>query len=360
MQLKDNLKKRYGVRKGIPIIMLTAAICLLSGCSLLGEKEPGNLALGMQSVEALSYEEAIQYFEKALTEGGDLQSVYRGLGLAYMGLTQYEEAIAMFEKALAESGGSVGKMEYDISYYLATAEYKNGNVDGALETYQAITALRPEDAGAYMLKGAMELQKGLRDEAVKDFDQAVALDSQNHDLYIKIYQVMADNGYAEDGKAYLNQAMESSEKINEYQKGRLYYYLGNYEEARNALEQAREVETTEAISMLGKTYEALNDINYAASLYSSFLEKNPDNAFMYNQLGLCKLKMEDYQGALAAFQSGIALEDTTLMQSLKYNEIVAYEYLADFNQALVLMESYLFTYPDDESARREYEFLKTR
>ena len=48
------------------------------------------------------------------------------------------------------------------------------------------------------------------------------------------------------------------------------------------------------------------------------------------------------------------------MQSLLFNEAVTYEYLHDYRQALVLMESYLKTYPDDQVAKREFDFLSTR
>ena len=49
-----------------------------------------------------------------------------------------------------------------------------------------------------------------------------------------------------------------------------------------------------------------------------------------------------------------------MMQVLKMNEIVAYEKLGEYKQAAVLLGNYLKTYPDDETAKREYEFLKTR
>jgi len=54
------------------------------------------------------------------------------------------------------------------------------------------------------------------------------------------------------------------------------------------------------------------------------------------------------------------IEDNGMMQTLAFNEIVAYEYLGEFKQASVLMENYVRTYPDDSEAAREYEFLKTR
>ena len=54
------------------------------------------------------------------------------------------------------------------------------------------------------------------------------------------------------------------------------------------------------------------------------------------------------------------IEDNGMMQSLKFNEIVAYEYMGDFKTASALMNSYLQSYPDDAAAKREYEFLRTR
>ena len=49
-----------------------------------------------------------------------------------------------------------------------------------------------------------------------------------------------------------------------------------------------------------------------------------------------------------------------MMQTLKFNEIVAYEYLNEFEQATILLDNYLKIYPDDEQAKREYGFLSTR
>ena len=54
------------------------------------------------------------------------------------------------------------------------------------------------------------------------------------------------------------------------------------------------------------------------------------------------------------------IEDNGMMQTLKFNEIVTYEYMRDYKTAAALMSSYLKDYPDDETARREYDFLQTR
>lgn len=54
------------------------------------------------------------------------------------------------------------------------------------------------------------------------------------------------------------------------------------------------------------------------------------------------------------------IEGNNMMQTLKFNEIVTYEYMGEYKTAAALMNSYLRSYPDDTTAKREYEFLQTR
>ena len=72
------------------------------------------------------------------------------------------------------------------------------------------------------------------------------------------------------------------------------------------------------------------------------------------------MKQGEYQLALEAFQTAMNIENNGMMQVLQFNEIVAYEFLSEYQKAAVLMDNYIKMYPDDEAAKREYEFLKTR
>ena len=345
-------------RRKAAAVLAALTLAVLPGCSS-GKTE--NLDQGMALVEQLEYEEALNSFEAAVLNGEDAQLAYRGMGLAYMGLSQYDSAVSSLQRALSYSDERPDQLDYDINYYLATAYYKQGNLDGAKSVYEAIIALRPKEKTAYYLKGVIELAQGDTEAASTDFDTAVSIDPPDYDLRIDIFCSCAENGQQELGQGYLQTVLDDEDsKLSDYNRGRMNYYLGNYDTARNALESAMDTDSSsEVVSLLGQTYEQLGDYNYAASVYNNYLSQTPD-ARIYNQLGLCDLRIGDYEAALTAFQSGIAMEGNQIMQTLRFNEIVAYEYLGQVDQARLKMEEYLALYPDDSKAQREYEFLQTR
>ena len=335
--------------------ILTVCIYMCTACGTKNEY----VAQGMEYVETNQYQEALNSFEKAIEKGESSRQIYRGMGIAYMGLARYEEAIEAFLQSLESSNGIIDSMDYDVNYYLAAAYYKDGQLKESESTYDAIIDLDSQDAIAYELRGKVRLEMGQYEAAMEDFDRAIELESKDYDMLLEIYSVLENEGYGEAGRGYLEAALEEGKKsMTETQKGMMYYFMGEYETARQILEKEKNSGKL-AITYLGMTYEKLGDYNYACSLYNNYLLTEPDAA-LYNQLGMCKLQMESYEEALAAFQEGMKLENCPCLQSLKFNEIIAYEYLGDFQKASVLMDSYLLTYPDDEEAKREQKFLQTR
>lgn len=346
------------LKNGKCIIVLGGLLAgLLTGCGASGEKT----AEGMQQVQDLNYREALASFEAAEEAGEDARLIARGRGIAHMGLTEYEEAISCFEEALRGSDGFVQSVDYDLNYYLAAAYVKNGQLAEAEGVYDAILALRPDEEDAYFLRGSVRLTQDNYEGAKADFDRVVSMDAGNYNRLIEIYQALEHYGYREVGREYLDNAMQTAgDKMDSYDSGRMYYYLGEYKQACVALEKAREKGDADSYLYLGKAYEATGDYNYAVSIYNSWIAKDTGSAAIYNQLGLCEMAMGNYTLALNAFQAGMQIENNSLMQTLAFNEIIAYEYLEDYQKALVLVDNYLKSYPDDEQAKREQQFLSTR
>lgn len=349
-----------GMIKHMPVAVIILLVCVQL-CACGAKEETNYTAQGMAAVEALDYETALELFNAAEEQGENSRLLYRGIGLAYMGLTDYENAILYLEAALRLSDGNVEDMDFDMNYYLATAYYKNGRQAEAVGVYDAILALRPKEKDAYYLRGCVKLSQNDFEGAQADFDIAIALDKQNYDQLIRIYMVLEEYGYRDAGQVYLQNAMAENEKsISDYDMGRICFYLGDYENARNYLTRLNTGTDYGAALYLGRTYEALGDYNYASSIYAEYTENDQSEAEIYNQLGLCRMKMGEYELALSAFQAAMNIEDNGMMQTLKFNEIVAYEYMEEYTTAATLMNSYLKAYPDDEAAKREYEFLQTR
>lgn len=355
-------KMFHNINKYLAISVLVLSAVLLLGCT--DDAEKSYTEMGMDSLESLDFASAAAYFDSAMNAGEDMQLACRGKGMAYLGLARYPDAIEMFEKALAQSNGTIHKIEYDISFYLAVAQVKNNDLDGAYDTYSAILAMNEHDQDAYYLRGNVSLSRGDKEAALEDYDQSVIMDPTDYDNYIRICKDLSAAGYEEDGRSYIQRAVNTDYKKSEYQMGVFNYYMGDYDSARTAFESSRtgnaKKDSSDLYMYLGKTYLALGDTNYAASLYEEYLAAHPQEASLFLQLGLVKMELEDYVGALEAFESGLACKDIAYDQSLRFNKIVAYEYLLDFKKAAVLMQEYLNDYPDDAAALREYDFLITR
>ena len=70
---------------------------------------------------------------------------------------------------------------------------------------------------------------------------------------ILIYEALVDNGYRDAGTEYLQKVIADNEKtISNYDLGRIYYYLEDYENAKNYLSQVKISSDYEASFPLGR------------------------------------------------------------------------------------------------------------
>ena len=335
------------------------AVCLLTGCE--AKPDNTNINKGMELLEQMDYAGALESFEAALVYKEDEQLIYRGEGLANMGLGNYEAATECFLNSISYADGNVTDLEFDTNYYLAATYYKLGQYEEAEKIYTAIIGLRNKEKDAYFLRACTLLKEGYYDAAIKDFEKAFALEPDNLELVTDAFVEMQAAGFGEEGKVYLQDFLSKKDKVlKDAQKGTIYYYLGDYTNARVYLDGALNQGNPEVSLILGNTYEKLGDMNYAVVVYETYLDSNAPDAAIYNSLGVCLMNQGKYEEALKAFESGIELGDSAHIQNLKYNQIVAKEYLGKFSEAKSLMQEYLASYPDDGKAKTEYEFLQTR
>lgn len=147
---------------------------------------------------------------------------------------------------------------------------------------------------------------------------------------------------------------------------------GEYEEARDYFQSAvnEDGETSaEAYRGLGMAYYEMEDYGSALEAFQTALDKGAEQTVqIYNLMGICAMNVSDYESALEHFQSGLALADTAsgsetdtdLIREMRYNEIICYERIADWESAKQKAAEYLEEYPGDEAVEKEAEFLETR
>lgn len=349
------MNKKYLLAAGFIVMSL-----LMAGCE---KKDTTDyLSQGNEQLNNLEYASALGSFKQAIDAKQSLTEAYRGLGICYMNQNEYELAIDAFRNALAESGSTPQDIDYDINYYIAVCYHKLGMNEEAKARYDAILALKPKEIDAYIQRGTEYLYLKDLDAACADFDKALSLKKKDYSLYIDIYNILTEAGYQQKGTEYLNTALnENDRKMSDYDKGYIYYCLGNYSSAKKCLEDARtdDKNGNEALLLLGQCYEKLNDTEFSINIYSKYLETTPD-AGVYNQLAVALMSQERYDEALTAIVNGLEIDSNECRQQLLYNRIVVYEYLGDYSKAYELATQYLVDYPSDESMAREIMFLKTR
>ena len=249
----------------------------------------------------------------------------------------------------------------DILSYRATAELKAGNYEDAMADCQTLGEDFSMDASSYFLTGKVALAMDSYEEAASNFKQAYGEDS-TYDMAIQIYEAYLDKDMEADGTRYLEAALSSEAKDaqDHCDRGRVYYYMEDYSNAKKELLEATKKDNTEALLLLGMVYLAQDDVENAQAMYKQYISAVGDSAKGYNGLALCDIRNGDYDSALDNITKGLPTATTDEMQSLLFNEIVAYEKKLDFATALTKAQEYVDMFPEDSAAKKELVFLKTR
>ena len=159
------------------------------------------------------------------------------------------------------------------------------------------------------------------------------------------------------------------------------YNSGDYEGAAELFDKAMDASDGQVselqfdiIKYRGECEIRLGDYSAAKASYDALYELCKDDADyaeieqVYNELSsLDKLQAAvklmqsgSYSEAYEALGSYAKADGTFTGAAAMYNQAVCAEHLGNFEEAYALFSQYLGVYPDDESARKEAEFCRTR
>ncbi len=339
-------------------LLLTTCLlaATLAGC---GKEQSQLYDRGMEAMEQQDYVTAIGMFQGAIEARERLAESCRAVGIAYLESGEYDKAAQAFQDSLDAMEHKHEAFQKDVMFYQAEALRLSGNTDQALEVYDQMEKTF-SDGDVYFSRGCLYLERKEYDQAKADFEKASDKD-KSYEMCLNIYQMYQDSSMKADGDGFLEKAAGITPKDAEdyYALGCVYYYLEDTDQARTALEKAREEGSAQALSMLGNIYLKQNDTQSARQVFEQALG-GEEQAAARNGLALCDLAEGNYDSALEHINSGLASASGQDRENLLYNQIVAYEKKLDFAQAKTLMAAFLEEFPDNDAALRENLFLQSR
>lgn len=323
---------------------------------------------GMTLIQCGDYEEALIQFDKAILDKDNKivrennKMAFRGKGIAYYESAEYESAIDQFEKALKITERS--DLDIDILFYLGDAQTKILDREGAIATYTKIIEKKANQSDAFYKRAILKGQLGQLEDSVADFDKAISFDKDNYEYYFGKYAILLQQGDSAGAAEVLKSALaiKTESKEDYYNVAIVHFYQGNNDTAKEEFATAIENGFTGAYFYLGEIAMLEKEYETAVANYEQYIQNtsNLKSAVVYNQLGEAYLQLENYDEALKAFEEGIKLNDSAILQPLKYNEIIALEHQGEFDVAYKKAKKYIKDYPEDEGMIKEIEFLKTR
>lgn len=342
------------------IWMLTAGlgITLLTGC---GGENKKTYEQANTDLEQGNYDYALNEYQACISAGYKLVDSYRGSGIVKLRTGDYRGAINDLTNALNDE--NAGKSDQkNILEYRATAELKAELYDQAMADCQTLAENYSLNANDYYLTGCVALAMDSYDEASSNFSEAYGNDS-TYEMAIQIYEAYLERDMEADGTRYLDAALKTEPKSGDdyCERGRVYYYMEDYDNAIKELTEAVDKNNIEGMQLLGQVYMAKGDTSNARTFYQQYIDaEGEDPAKGYNGLALCDIADGNYDSALQNISQGLGDASSEEMKDLLFNEIVVYEKQMDFATALSKAQTYVETFKDDQAAARELVFLQSR
>lgn len=226
------------------------------------------LNLGNRHLETGRYERAIQNYSKVSevlmeTDNPNLVTAYFNRGLAYHLNGDYDKAIEDFDRVI-----TMNPEDDKAFYYRGNAHALQRSADKALEDYSRAIRLNPDDARLYYYRGlAYQENPATLDLAVDDFKRAIALDPSDAKTHCFLGIVYYKQQQYRTAAKYFGMAIDIDPLYGEAYTGRGQAYLraGHMDKAledfRRACEKGERTGCTmiEFLAKMGKITPATGE-----------------------------------------------------------------------------------------------------
>jgi tetratricopeptide (TPR) repeat protein len=264
-------------------------------------------------------EDSIQFFQRAIGIEPAYAVPHNNLGNAYLNLGRVEEATAEYQTAIAvDQAYAMPHRNLALVYHLL------GRTIEAIEEYRHYFELAPagtKDADAHYNLGVMLEEKGTRDVAIAEYEQAIADDPQHAKALNNLGLGFFSLGEVERATDFYTKSVEADENFGlaHYNLGTVLAARGEYQQAIDQFKRASEIdpENIQAASNLGVMYSTTKRFTEAIAVFEELTAREPQQATLHFNLAVA------YQGkglkgkARKEFQKVIELEPKDSRRALR-------------------------------------------
>jgi tetratricopeptide (TPR) repeat protein len=239
---------------------------------------------------------AIDNYRLALKADPSSAFLAEELADLYIQSGQLRSAVSDFEEAVKRDPSDVNARR--ILGRIYTAQLRAGQqnrldekaLGRALEQYQKISELAPQDANNWVMLGRLEKLGQHSSEAEKAYKKALELEPENADAMTGLAMVYSDLGDAKGAADMLKKVAEKTPTLN-------------------------------TLTALAATYEQMKEFKLAAQAYGRALELNPGNTDLKRAYAQSLFTAEDYDAAQKVFEEIVAEEPTDAASLLRLSQI---------------------------------------
>ncbi len=264
------------------------------------------------------YEEAIVDATESIELAGvDVESTartYNVRGQAYRYMGDYENAIADYTQAIEYGTTDVTALD---NFYRnrAYSNYLNYSNKDALADIEAAISLNIEEPAAYDydLIGRIEYEEGNYEAAIANYEQALALVTENDPW---IHNRLGDTYYElsawDQAETQYRTAIELApeEPLFVENLGFTLNLAGRPEEALDTLFQAADLGSDNpwVYNEIGDIYYNFDDLANAELAYQSAIEVNPEVALFHENLALSLRLLERFEESIPSYDTALSLD----------------------------------------------------
>ncbi|HOT91152.1 MAG TPA: tetratricopeptide repeat protein [Anaerolineae bacterium] len=239
-------------------------------------------------------------------------------------------------------------------YLRRAAIYLNmGEYEKAIREFNQALALDPTCTQAYYDRGLAYAQRQYYEQAAADFSRVIELDPQHADAYYNRGLIYARQGTFEQALADYNQAiaLNPDDPLAYNSRGNVYYHHKDYARALADYDQAilRDPDYADAYLNRGLTYAAQEEYQHAIADYNQAIALNPENAIAYNYRGQAYMRLQQYAQALEDYTQAVTLDPHYAVaynnRGLCYVRLKQYaQAIAEYRQAVIANPQYATAY----------------